>query len=123
MNSKWGRTGYLWTCYQVGIKLLFCCQCLTVYSAWVYGLSCYLVDARVGNQVSVLYVSFLIEFVDVFPKEFPSAAPIAKASYCLAPPEMQELSSQLQELLGKQFIRPSSSPWGALILFVKKKNG
>ena len=36
---------------------------------------------------------------------------------------MQELSSQLQELLGKQFIRPSSSPWGALILFVQKKDG
>ena len=40
----------------------------------------------------------------------PGVAPIAKASYHLAPPEMQELSSQLQELLGKQFIRPSSSP-------------
>ena len=37
--------------------------------------------------------------------------------------EMQELSSQLQELLGKGFIRPSSSSWGATILFVKKKEG
>ncbi|CAH1418426.1 unnamed protein product [Lactuca virosa] len=36
---------------------------------------------------------------------------------------MQELLSQLQELLGKQFIRPSSSPWGAPILFVRKKDG
>ena len=53
----------------------------------------------------------------------PGAAPIAKAPYRLAPPEMQELSSQLQELLGKGFIRPSSSPWGAVILFVKKKDG
>ena len=79
------------------------------------------------------------ESPDVFPKDFsgvpperqvefridlvPGAAPIAKAPYRLAPPEMQELSSQLQELLGKGFIRPSSSPWGALILFVKKKDG
>ena len=44
-------------------------------------------------------------------------------TYRLAPPEMQELSSQLQELLGKGFIRPSSSPLGASILFVKKKDG
>ena len=53
----------------------------------------------------------------------PGAAPIAKAPYRLAPPEMQELSTQLQELLDKGFIRPSSSPWGAPILFVKKKDG
>ena len=52
----------------------------------------------------------------------PGAAPIAKAPYRLAPPEMQDLSMQLQELLDKGFIRPSSSPWGALILFVKKKD-
>lgn len=53
----------------------------------------------------------------------PGATPIAKAPYRLAPPEMQELSTQLQELLHKQFIWPSSSPWGAPILFVKKKDG
>ena len=50
----------------------------------------------------------------------PGAAPIAKAHYRLAPPEMQELSTQLQELLDKGFIRLSSSPWGSPILFVKK---
>ncbi|KAJ9536144.1 LOW QUALITY PROTEIN: hypothetical protein OSB04_un000677 [Centaurea solstitialis] len=49
--------------------------------------------------------------------------PIAKSPYRLAPSEMQELSSQLQELLDKGFIRPSSSPWGAPVLFVKKKDG
>nr|GEZ08639.1 reverse transcriptase domain-containing protein [Tanacetum cinerariifolium] len=43
--------------------------------------------------------------------------------YRLAPSEMKELSEQLQELFEKGFIRPSSSPWGALILFVKKKDG
>ncbi|GJZ87448.1 putative reverse transcriptase domain-containing protein [Tanacetum coccineum] len=51
------------------------------------------------------------------------ATPIAKTSYRLAPSEMKELMSQLQELLDKGFIRPSSSPWGAPILFVKKKDG
>ncbi|GKA94585.1 hypothetical protein Tco_0816623, partial [Tanacetum coccineum] len=51
------------------------------------------------------------------------AAPVARAPYRLAPSEMKELSEQLQELFGKVFIRPSSSPWGAPILFVKKKDG
>ncbi|KAJ0948651.1 putative nucleotidyltransferase, Ribonuclease H [Helianthus annuus] len=53
----------------------------------------------------------------------PGAAPVAKAPYRLAPSEMQELSTQLQELLDKGFIRPSFSPWGAPVLFVKKKDG
>ncbi|GJS57616.1 putative reverse transcriptase domain-containing protein [Tanacetum coccineum] len=44
----------------------------------------------------------------------PSAAPVARALYKLAPSELQELSTQLQELSNKGFIRPSSSPWGAL---------
>nr|GEX42024.1 putative reverse transcriptase domain-containing protein [Tanacetum cinerariifolium] len=48
---------------------------------------------------------------------------VVKASYRLAPSELQELSNQLQELSDKGFIRPSSSPWGASILFVKKKDG
>ncbi|GJW45578.1 hypothetical protein Tco_0077224 [Tanacetum coccineum] len=53
----------------------------------------------------------------------PGAAPVARAPYRLAPAEMQELSTQLQELSDRGFIRPSSSPWGAPVLFVKKKNG
>ncbi|KAJ0524802.1 putative nucleotidyltransferase, Ribonuclease H [Helianthus annuus] len=53
----------------------------------------------------------------------PGAAPIARAPYRLAPAELKELSTQLQELLDKGFIRPSSSPWGAPVLFVKKKDG
>ncbi|GJY96856.1 putative reverse transcriptase domain-containing protein [Tanacetum coccineum] len=46
----------------------------------------------------------------------PSAAPVARAPYRLAPSEMKELSKQLQELSEKGFIRPSSSPWGALVM-------
>ncbi|KAD7116963.1 hypothetical protein E3N88_04231 [Mikania micrantha] len=61
-------------------------------------------------------VEFLIDLV-------PGATPIAKSPYRLAPSEMQELSNQLQELLDKGFIRPSYSPWGAPVLFVKKKDG
>ncbi|GJW00756.1 putative reverse transcriptase domain-containing protein [Tanacetum coccineum] len=53
----------------------------------------------------------------------PRATPIAKSPYRLAPSEKQELSGQLQELQDKGFIRPSHSPWGAPVLFVKKKDG
>ncbi|GJS63032.1 putative reverse transcriptase domain-containing protein [Tanacetum coccineum] len=52
----------------------------------------------------------------------PGAAPVTRAPYRLAPSKMRELSIQLQELLEKGFILPSSSPWGAPVLFVKKKD-
>ncbi|GJS44842.1 putative reverse transcriptase domain-containing protein [Tanacetum coccineum] len=53
----------------------------------------------------------------------PGATPVAWAPYRLAPSEMKELAEQLQELTDKGFIRPSSSAWGAPVLFVKKKDG
>nr|GEW17989.1 putative reverse transcriptase domain-containing protein [Tanacetum cinerariifolium] len=52
----------------------------------------------------------------------PGAAPVARMPYWLAPSEMKELANQLQEHSDKGFIRPSSSPWGAPVLFVKKKD-
>ncbi|GKE89773.1 putative reverse transcriptase domain-containing protein, partial [Tanacetum coccineum] len=61
-------------------------------------------------------VEFCIELI-------PGAVPVEKTHYRLAPMEMQELSNQLKELQEKGFIRPSSSPWGAPVLFVKKKDG
>ncbi|GJU52017.1 putative reverse transcriptase domain-containing protein [Tanacetum coccineum] len=67
-----------------------------------------------GNET--LIVEFQIELI-------PGAAPVAQAPYRLAPSEMKELSDQLQELSNKGFTRPSSSPWGAPVLFVKKKDG
>nr|GEW32319.1 putative reverse transcriptase domain-containing protein [Tanacetum cinerariifolium] len=61
----------------------------------------------------------LVEFqIDLVP----GAAPVARAPYQLAPSEMKELSKQMKELSGKGFIRPSSSPWGAPVLFIKKKD-
>ncbi|GKA99937.1 putative reverse transcriptase domain-containing protein [Tanacetum coccineum] len=52
----------------------------------------------------------------------PGAMPVVKSPYRLAPTEMEELSNQLKELQDKGFIRPISSPWGAPVLFVKKKD-
>ncbi|GJT60240.1 putative reverse transcriptase domain-containing protein [Tanacetum coccineum] len=53
----------------------------------------------------------------------PDASPVVKSPYRLSPSEMLELSNQLKELQEKGFIRPSHSPWGAPVLFVKKKDG
>ncbi|KAL4014562.1 hypothetical protein IC575_026769 [Cucumis melo] len=79
------------------------------------------------------------DYPDVFPEELPGlpphrevefaielepgTIPISRAPYRMAPAELKELKVQLQELLDKGFIRPSVSPWGAPVLFVKKKDG
>ena len=49
--------------------------------------------------------------------------PISKAPYRMAPLELKELKVQMEELVNKGFVRPSTSPWGAPVLFVKKKDG
>nr|GEY16101.1 putative reverse transcriptase domain-containing protein [Tanacetum cinerariifolium] len=64
-----------------------------------------------------------VEMVEFQINLIPGVAPVARAPYRLAPSEMKELSDQLQELSDKGFIRPSSSPWEAPVLFVKKKDG
>ena len=61
-------------------------------------------------------VEFTIELVS-------GTTPISKAPYQMALLELKELKTQLQEMLDRGFIRPSVSPWGALLLFVKKKDG
>ena len=82
-------------------------------------------------------VCVICRFPDVFPEEFPGlpsdqeiefeikllprTTPISKAPYQIALVELKELKQQLQELLDKKFSRPSYSPWGAPVLFVKKK--
>ena len=53
----------------------------------------------------------------------PGTRPISIPPYRIAPAELRELKAQLQELLSKGFIRPSASPLGAPVLFVKKKDG
>ena len=78
------------------------------------------------------------EYVDVFPDELLGlppqrvldfgielhlgTSPISMTLHRMAPVELQELRVQLQELLDKGFIRPSTLPWGALVLFAKKKD-
>ncbi|GKE68306.1 putative reverse transcriptase domain-containing protein, partial [Tanacetum coccineum] len=85
-------------------------------------------DVPIVQDFSEVFLEDLSGIPLARPVEFqidliPRAAPIARAPYRLAPSEMKELSEQLQELSDKGFIRPSSSPWGAPVLFVKKKDG
>nr|GEZ79801.1 putative reverse transcriptase domain-containing protein [Tanacetum cinerariifolium] len=79
-------------------------------------------------------VPIVRDFLKVFPEDLPGLPPtrqvefqidlipgaalVARAPYRLTPSEMKELSDQLQKLSYKGFIRPSSSPWGASVLFV-----
>jgi len=92
-----------------------------------------------STALSVDMVPVVQEFADVFPEELPGlppkreldftielepgTLPISKAPYRMAPAELKELKVQLQEMLDRGFIRPSVSPWGAPVLFVKKKDG
>nr|GEX32254.1 hypothetical protein [Tanacetum cinerariifolium] len=72
-------------------------------------------ESYIGRE-SRLTVEFQIDLI-------PGAASVARAPYRLALSEMKELSEQLREIFDKGFIRPSSSPWGAPVLFIKKKDG
>jgi hypothetical protein len=90
-------------------------------------------DASQGPEVPVFS-----EFPDVFPEELPGmppdhdikfvielipdTSPIYKSPYRMATPELVELKEHIKELLEKGFVRPSSSPWGAPVIFVPKKN-
>ena len=96
----------------------------------------YVVDTE-RKIPNIKEVEVVDEFEDVFPNDLPGlppdreiefaielipgATPVSKAPYRLAPVELKELATQLQELLDKGMIRPSVSPWGAPVLFVKKK--
>ena len=92
-----------------------------------------------ADKGAVENVPIMYKFLDVFPKELlgllpereiefcidivPGINPISMPPYRMAPAELKELKEHLQELLDKCFIRPSTSLWGAPVLFVKKKDG
>ncbi|CAH9146572.1 unnamed protein product [Cuscuta epithymum] len=89
--------------------------------------------------MSIDDVRVVCKYPDVFPKDLPGlppdreiefvievepgTKPISIPPYRMAPAELNELKTQLQELLDNGFIRPSHSSWGAPVLFVKKKDG
>ncbi|TYK03434.1 gag protease polyprotein [Cucumis melo var. makuwa] len=107
-------------------------------SQGTWGILTSVVDTR-EVDVSLSSEPVVRDYPDVFPEELPGlpphrevefaielepgTVPISRAPYRMAPAELKELKVQLQELLDKGFIRPSVSPWGAPVLFVKKKDG
>jgi len=92
-------------------------------------------SAKKGSEEQIRDIPVVAEFVDVFPDEvpglppsrdmdftidlIPGAGPVLVAPYRMAPAELTELKKQIEDLLGKKFIRPSASP----VLLVKKKDG
>ncbi|VVA35534.1 PREDICTED: retrotransposon, partial [Prunus dulcis] len=85
------------------------------------------------------HIPVVCDFPDIFPDDLPGLPPereieftlellpgtnpIYQTPYRMAPAELRELKTQLQELVDLGFIRPSVSPWSALVLFVRKKDG
>ena len=82
----------------------------------------YVIDT-VKARPSVSDILTVSDFPIVFPEELPGLPPASITPYQMALMELQELKIQLQELLEKGYIHPSVSPWGAPMLFVKKKDG
>nr|GFA39458.1 DNA/RNA polymerases superfamily protein [Tanacetum cinerariifolium] len=117
---------------------IFALQARTLLSHGCEGFLATIHDTT-SDVPSIHDQSIVFEFPDVFTDELPGippvrevefsiklipgAEPISKGTYRMAPIELKELKDQLQELLERGFIRPSVSPWGAPVLFVKKKDG
>ena len=103
------------------------------------GFLAHVVDTSQTKDQKLEDVRVVCNYPEVFPDELPGLAPdreiefeielipgtkpISKSPYRRAPAELKELQGQLLELLDKGLIRPSHSPWGAPVLFVKKKDG
>ncbi|KAJ0578601.1 putative nucleotidyltransferase, Ribonuclease H [Helianthus annuus] len=117
------------------------CSMLKAHKLMKHGCKAFMIYANEPEKESLKFgdVPVVRDFEDVFLEDLPGipperevefgtelipgAKPVAKAPYRLALSELQELMSQIQDLLDKGFIRPNVSPWGAPIQFVKKKDG
>jgi len=106
------------------------------------GATCFMMIAqseKKGSEEQIRDIPVVAEFADVSLDEVPGlplnrdvdltidliprAGPVSVAPYRMAPANLTELKKQIEDLLGKKFIRPSASPWGAPVLLVKKKDG
>ena len=118
--------------------MIFAMTAQRILSKGCQGYLAYVVET--GKEGTTLdEIPVVREFPDVFPDDIsglppereveftidliPGTEPISIPPYRMDPVELKELKSQLEDLLSKGFIRPSISPWGAPVLFVKKKDG
>ncbi|TYK23812.1 ty3-gypsy retrotransposon protein [Cucumis melo var. makuwa] len=119
-------------------KVILAMKASKLLSQGTWSILASVVDTR-EPEVSLSFEPVVREYPDVFPDELlgppppreikfaieleSDTTPISRAPYRMTPVELKELKVQLQELLDKGFIRPSVSPWGAPVLFGKKKDG
>ncbi|CAH9096140.1 unnamed protein product, partial [Cuscuta europaea] len=139
MKSPGGkRVSFKATTDKPGVKLMTIQQMKRYVRKGCEAYLCMVKDLNAEDK-AIEQIPVVNEFLDVFPDEIPGmppereiefsielmpgTTPISKAPYRMAPKEMQELKEQLEELLEKGYIKPSVSPWGAPVLFVKKKDG
>ncbi|GJS62249.1 putative reverse transcriptase domain-containing protein [Tanacetum coccineum] len=117
-NQRGTGSGQKSTCFECGVQGHFKRECPKLKNNKNRG-------NQVGNDRAPAKV-YAVEHVGTNPDSnivtVPGAAHVARCAYRLAPSEMKELSEQLKELSDNGFIRPSSLPWGAPVLFVKKKD-
>ncbi|KAI3821524.1 hypothetical protein L1987_09092 [Smallanthus sonchifolius] len=121
-----------------GLKLMLCTTAQKYLQKKYIAFLAHIVQKDVKEK-TIQVIPIIQDFPEVFPEDLsglppvrqvefridlvPGSNPMARAPYRLAPSEIQELASQLQELSDKGFIHPSHSLWGAPVLFVKKKDG
>ncbi|GJW26000.1 putative nucleotidyltransferase, ribonuclease H [Tanacetum coccineum] len=114
------------TSKSCGAKIFFGTERAVGLLSWLEEMGYVLYISKCPAESQVEFASDLPglpSFREIHIDLVPKAMPIVKLPYHLVPTEMQEFSNQLNELQDKGFIRPSSSPWGAPVLFVKKKDG
>ena len=123
---------------KIGVKSIYVMKAHRLLGRGCEGFLCNIVKTE-GTGSSLEDIPVVRKFPDVFSDEIssmppfrevefcieltPGATPISRAPYQIALTELKELKTQLEELLEKGYIRPSTSSWGALVLFVKKKDG
>ncbi|XP_075521458.1 uncharacterized protein LOC142554678 [Primulina tabacum] len=123
--------------FLIGIPIISCLQANKLLHKGCMGFLASVVDVRKESNLQLQDIDVVQDYLDVFSDDvpglppdrevefvidlIPGTAPISKAPYRMAPTEMKELKTQLQELLDKGFIRPSSSPWGAPVFFQELK--
>ncbi|XP_073049496.1 uncharacterized protein [Primulina eburnea] len=122
---------------SLSISLISCLQATKLLNKGCTGFLALVSDVNRDSNVQIQNIDVVQEYPDVFADDVPGlppdrevefvielspgTAPISKTPYRMAPTEMKELKNQLQELLDKGFIRPSSSPWGAPAILCQKK--
>ncbi|XP_073016198.1 uncharacterized protein [Primulina eburnea] len=135
-GSEWNFYGYD---SQSRIPLVSVMEMFRLLSIANEGFMIYALDVAQEERLKVSDIHIVKDFPNVFPDEIPGflsqreiylsielmpgSNPISRAPYHLAPKELKVLKEQLQDLLEKGYIRPNMSPWGAPVLFVKKKDG